>query len=116
MLYEVITTLPFGNSPVYKVHHQHTENDGKLVETDQASAYLGGRHLSNVYRANGRGQTYTNSANQTIEIKGQQQAHGGLTFGEEKELGHPRSQSGKKKEDTREDQGTLSSDTSYNFV
>src|SRR5690554_2732390 len=45
--------LAVGNTPVNKVHHQHSKDNRKLVERNQTSSDLGGSNFSNINRTDG---------------------------------------------------------------
>src|SRR5690554_7194280 len=45
--------LTISNAPVDEVHHQHTKDNGKLVERNQTTTNVGRSNFTNVHRTDG---------------------------------------------------------------
>ena len=68
---------------IHKVHYQHTEDDGKLVTRYKRSTNIGRGYFSNIHRADCRSQSYSDTTQNTIQIKSNQQIHVRLSTFEE---------------------------------
>ena len=58
---------------VHEVNHQLTEDNGKLVPRHEHTSYIRGSHLTDIHRADGRGQTYADTTDHTVDVKHDQQ-------------------------------------------
>ena len=72
---------------VDEVDHQLAEDNGELVPAHQLAASVGRRHLADIHRADGAGQTYAHAANHAVDVEHPQQTLCGFSLGEEEELG-----------------------------
>lgn len=58
---------------IHKIHNQLSEDNSKLVTAHQHTTDVRRSHLTDIHRTDGRGESNTNTAYHTIEIKHDEQ-------------------------------------------
>ena len=86
-----------------KVNHQLAKDDGELVPAHQHAADIGRGHLANIHGANGRSHTYTDAAQNAIEVEYDEQVPSGYPVREQPSLGIHGAPSGDEETYTGED-------------
>ena len=96
---------------VHEVDHQLTEDDGKLVTRYQHAADVRRCHLADIHRTDGRSQSYTNTADDTVEVEHDEQRVRRTAVVEEQELRVHGAQGRDEEQQTSNDQRLLTSQT-----
>ena len=68
------------NQEVDKVNHQLTEDNGKLVPTNQHTAHITWCDFANIHRTDGRSHSHADTTEHTIEVKHYEQGPVGLSL------------------------------------
>ena len=63
-----------------KIHHQLTEDDGKLVPRHEHATDVAGGNLADIHRAYGRSKSHANTTYHTVNIKDDEQGEIGLAL------------------------------------
>ena len=92
---------------VDEIHHQLTENDGKLVPGNQASPFAGRCNFGNVHRADGRCQSHAKASQDTVSVERDQQTRGRDAFLKEQEFRIPGTQCAQQEEDAGNEKGAF---------
>ena len=74
------------NEEIDEIDYQLTKDNGKLVPRYKHAADIGGSHLANVHRADGRGQTYANATDDAVDIEHHEQGERGYALLENHEF------------------------------
>ena len=62
------------NDEIDKIDHQLTEDDSKLIPTNQHTTYITWCDFSNIHRTNSRSHTNTNATQDTIDVENNKQS------------------------------------------
>ena len=74
------------NQEIHEVYYQHTEDDSKLVTRYKRSTNIRRSNFSNIHRTDCRSQSNTDTAQNTIQIKSNQQIHVRLSIFEKQDF------------------------------
>ena len=92
---------------VDEIDDQHAEDDGELIARDERAADLRRGDLGDVHRADGRGQSDADSADDAVDVERHQQRKRSLAVGEDAALGPPRTDGRDEEEHRRHDERTF---------
>ena len=92
---------------VDEVDDQHAEDDGELVARDERAADAGGRDLGDVHRADSRGQTDADAAQDAVEVEDDEQRLRRFAVGQDAALGAPRAEGRDEEHDRCGDERTF---------